>query len=278
MKGSMKSDSLVLYVAVCLGTDMKLTLPSSLENHYETLRLLYTGCQVVHGNLEITHLHGEHDLSFLQVNTSCVVVKWGKQIKTKKIIKVIFCFAPILFQGIVEVQGYVLVAHVSVSLVPLDNLRIIRGSQLYNSNYSLAVLNNSLDGQGLITLRLRSLTGQNTQTQYGLIGLNKKYALLSFWIHCYIRFMLLLCIVSPAEILLGGVYIMENPQLCFPDPGKIEWMDTLDEQNIYSGKHIVQARASNCEHLMNFLIFNISQAYFRHNSVKNINMYMKTTV
>ncbi|KAM7370854.1 hypothetical protein PAMP_010368 [Pampus punctatissimus] len=105
---------------------MKLALPSSLENHYETLRLLYTGCQVVHGNLEITHLHGRPDLTFLQ--------------------------------GIVEVQGYVLVAHVSVSLVPLDNLRIIRGSQLYNSSYALAVLDNTLDGQGLNTLRLRSLT------------------------------------------------------------------------------------------------------------------------
>lgn len=46
---------------------MKLSLPSSLENHYETLRLLYSGCQVVHGNLEITHLHGNPDLSFLQV-------------------------------------------------------------------------------------------------------------------------------------------------------------------------------------------------------------------
>uniref|UniRef100_A0A673CHU4 Receptor protein-tyrosine kinase n=1 Tax=Sphaeramia orbicularis TaxID=375764 RepID=A0A673CHU4_9TELE len=136
---------------------MKLALPSSLENHYETLRLLYTGCQVVHGNLEITHLHGQPDLSFLQ--------------------------------GIVEVQGYVLVAHVSVSLVPLDNLRIIRGSQLYNSSYALAVLNNTLRGQGLRTLRLRSLT----------------------------------------EILLGGVYIWDNPQLCFPDPQSIVWRDTLDQ-------------------------------------------------
>uniref|UniRef100_A0A7N6BBS9 Receptor protein-tyrosine kinase n=1 Tax=Anabas testudineus TaxID=64144 RepID=A0A7N6BBS9_ANATE len=146
---------------VCLGTDMKLVLPSSLENHYETLRLLYTGCQVVHGNLEITHLHGDVDLSFLQ--------------------------------GIVEVQGYVLVAHVSVSLVPLDNLRIIRGSQLFNSNYALAVLNNTLDGKGLRTLRLRSLT----------------------------------------EILLGAVYIWGNPQLCFPDPENIIWRDTFDEQNIH---------------------------------------------
>lgn len=58
----------VVYVAVCLGTDMKLDLPSSLENHYETLKLLYTDCKVVHGNLEITHLHGNPDLSFLEVN------------------------------------------------------------------------------------------------------------------------------------------------------------------------------------------------------------------
>uniref|UniRef100_A0A7N8XLW4 Receptor protein-tyrosine kinase n=1 Tax=Mastacembelus armatus TaxID=205130 RepID=A0A7N8XLW4_9TELE len=159
---------------VCLGTDMKLALPSSLENQYETLRLLYTGCQVVHGNLEITHLHGNLDLSFLQ--------------------------------GIVEVQGYVLIAHVSVSLVPLDNLRIIRGSQLYNSSYALAVLDNTLDGKGLRTLRLRSLT----------------------------------------EILLGGVYIWGNPQLCFPDPENIMWRDTLDEQNIHAKVLLLQKRASKC--------------------------------
>ncbi|XP_035000975.1 receptor tyrosine-protein kinase erbB-2 isoform X2 [Hippoglossus stenolepis] len=159
---------------VCLGTDMKLTLPSSLENHYETLRLLYTDCKVVHGNLEITHLHGKPDLSFLQ--------------------------------GIVEVQGYVLVAHVSVDLVPLDNLRIIRGSQKYNSSYTLAVLDNTLNGQGLRTLRLRSLT----------------------------------------EILLGSVYIWGNPQLCFPDPQHIIWRDTLDKQTIHSRQHRLQARASEC--------------------------------
>ncbi|KAK9965207.1 hypothetical protein ABG768_004308 [Culter alburnus] len=141
---------------VCLGTDMKLALPSSLENHYEMLRLLYTGCQVVHGNLEITHLQGTPDLSFLQ--------------------------------GIVEVQGYVLIAHVSVRSVPLDNLRIIRGSQLYNSSYALAVHDNihlSQVGLGLRELRLRSLT----------------------------------------EILLGGVYIWGNPQLCFPR--NINWEDTV---------------------------------------------------
>lgn len=58
-------------------------------------------------------------------------------------------------QGIVEVQGYVLIANVSVPVVPLDSLRIIRGSQLYNSSYALAVK----DNDGLSELRLRSLTG-----------------------------------------------------------------------------------------------------------------------
>lgn len=63
-------------------------------------------------------------------------------------------------QGIIEVQGYVLVANVSVSLVPLDNLRIIRGSQLFDSQYAIAVLNNTQGNRGLRTLRLRSLTGK----------------------------------------------------------------------------------------------------------------------
>lgn len=77
-----------------------------------------------------------------------------------------------------EVQGYVLVAHVSVSMVPLENLRIIRGSQLYNSSYALAVLDNTKDGQGLRTLRLRSLTGHSQFLNFELnlaeksLGLN----------------------------------------------------------------------------------------------------------
>uniref|UniRef100_A0A673MB01 Receptor protein-tyrosine kinase n=1 Tax=Sinocyclocheilus rhinocerous TaxID=307959 RepID=A0A673MB01_9TELE len=159
---------------ICLGTDMKLALPSSLENHYEMLRLLYTGCQVVHGNLEITHLQGNPDLSFLQ--------------------------------GIVEVQGYVLIAHVSVHSVPLDNLRIIRGSQLYNSSYALAVHNNIHYSQTELSLRelhLRSLT----------------------------------------EILLGGVYVWGNPQLCFPQ--KINWEDTVtkDENKLLH----LQDIPKNCE-------------------------------
>src|SRR4029434_214642 len=59
--------------AVCLGTDMKTSLLSSQENHHELLRLLYTDCSVIHGNLEITHLHGNRGISFL---TRAVVVSW----------------------------------------------------------------------------------------------------------------------------------------------------------------------------------------------------------
>lgn len=60
-------------------------------------------------------------------------------------------------------------------------------------------------------------------------------------------------IVSPAEILLGGVYIWGNPQLCFPDPQNITWRDTLDEQNIHAKQHRLQPRAPKCEQLIELL-------------------------
>ncbi|NXP08535.1 ERBB2 kinase, partial [Thinocorus orbignyianus] len=51
---------------VCTGTDMKLLRPSSPESHYETLRHLYQGCQVVQGNLELTYLPPDADTTFLK--------------------------------------------------------------------------------------------------------------------------------------------------------------------------------------------------------------------
>lgn len=103
-----------------------------------------------------------------------------------------------------------LVAHVSVSLVPLDNLRIIRGSQLYNSSYALAVLDNTQNGQGLRTLRLRSLTGQIffivelsiaqclDWTRVGTVRLKS--------------FKLLLCSFFPCRNLVGwSLYLGESP-------------------------------------------------------------------
>ncbi|KAB1265370.1 Receptor tyrosine-protein kinase erbB-2 [Camelus dromedarius] len=96
---------------VCTGTDMKLRLPASPETHLDMLRYLYQGCQVVQGNLELTYLPANASLSFLQ--------------------------------DIQEVQGYVLIAHNQVSRVPLQRLRIVRGTQLFEDNYALAVLDNA---------------------------------------------------------------------------------------------------------------------------------------
>lgn len=48
---------------------MKLLRPSSPESHYETLRHLYQGCQVVQGNLELTYLPPDADTAFLKVHS-----------------------------------------------------------------------------------------------------------------------------------------------------------------------------------------------------------------
>lgn len=73
-------------------------------------------------------------------------------------------------QDIQEVQGYVLIAHNQVQQVPLQRLRIVRGTQLFEDSFALAVLDNG-DPQdnstaipgvtpgGLRELQLRSLTG-----------------------------------------------------------------------------------------------------------------------
>ncbi|EJX5484251.1 thiol-activated cytolysin family protein [Listeria monocytogenes] len=127
-----------------------------LETHLDMLRHLYQGCQVVQGNLELTYLPTNASLSFLQ--------------------------------DIQEVQGYVLIAHNQVRQVPLQRLRIVRGTQLFEDNYALAVLDNGdplnnttpvtgASPGGLRELQLRSLT----------------------------------------EILKGGVLIQRNPQLCYQD-------------------------------------------------------------
>lgn len=112
---------------VCLGTDMKLQHPTSLANHYATLRKLYDGCLFVQGNLEITYFSESDDLSFL------------KDIK--------------------EVLGYVLVASNTAKYIPLENLLIIRGTHLYDDQFALAVLNNSNPSgtEGLLELRMKNL-------------------------------------------------------------------------------------------------------------------------
>ncbi|XP_072541546.1 receptor tyrosine-protein kinase erbB-4-like isoform X2 [Salminus brasiliensis] len=140
---------------VCTGTENKLSTLSDLEQQYRTLRKYYENCEVVMGNLEITSIDRSRDLSFLR--------------------------------SIREVTGYVLVALNQFDYLPLENLRIIRGTRLYEDRYALAIfLNYRRDGNfGLRQLGLKNLT----------------------------------------EILHGGVYVDQNKFLCHADT--IHWQDIV---------------------------------------------------
>uniref|UniRef100_A0A8B9HBI4 Receptor protein-tyrosine kinase n=1 Tax=Astyanax mexicanus TaxID=7994 RepID=A0A8B9HBI4_ASTMX len=141
--------------AVCPGTDNKLSTLSDLDQQYHTLRKFYENCEVVMGNLEITSIERNRNLNFLK--------------------------------SIREVTGYVLVALNQFDYLPLENLRIIRGTKLYEGRYALAIfLNYRRDGYfGLRQLGLKNLT----------------------------------------EILNGGVYVDQNKFLCHADT--IHWQDIL---------------------------------------------------
>lgn len=120
---------------VCLGNENRFSQLGTVEEHYSSLKKMYNGCEIVLGNLEITHLTRNHDPSFL------------KDIK--------------------EVGGYVLIAMNFVKSIPLTNLRVIRGNALYK-NASLSILSND----GLEELPMRSL---NEILQGGVnIGRNPK--------------------------------------------------------------------------------------------------------
>uniref|UniRef100_A0A8C3UKZ0 Receptor protein-tyrosine kinase n=1 Tax=Catharus ustulatus TaxID=91951 RepID=A0A8C3UKZ0_CATUS len=140
---------------MCAGTENKLSSLSDLEQQYRALRKYYENCEVVMGNLEITSIEHNRDLSFLR--------------------------------SIREVTGYVLVALNQFEYLPLENLRIVRGTKLYEERYALAIfLNYRKDGNfGLRELGLRNLT----------------------------------------EILNGGVYVGQNKFLCFADT--IHWQDIV---------------------------------------------------
>ncbi|KAH0626879.1 hypothetical protein JD844_002155 [Phrynosoma platyrhinos] len=145
---------------------MKLQRPSSPENHHATLRRLYEYCQVVQGNLEITYLPAHADTSFLQ--------------------------------DIREVHGYVLIAKNHVGHLHLENLIIIRGTQLYEEKYALAILDN-VDHSGNVGLR-----------ELGMLKLT--------------------------EILKGGVVVNRNPQLCFQET--IYWEAIFHKYNEHNDTEI----------------------------------------
>uniref|UniRef100_A0A8C1VAZ4 Receptor protein-tyrosine kinase n=1 Tax=Cyprinus carpio TaxID=7962 RepID=A0A8C1VAZ4_CYPCA len=140
---------------MCPGTDNKLSTLSDLDQQYKTLRKFYENCEVVMGNLEITSIERNRNLSFLK--------------------------------SVREVTGYVLVALNQFDYLPLENLRIIRGTKLYEGRYALAIFLNYRrdDNFGLRQLGLKNLT----------------------------------------EILNGGVYVDQNQFLCHADT--IHWQDII---------------------------------------------------
>ncbi|XP_024125415.1 receptor tyrosine-protein kinase erbB-3 [Oryzias melastigma] len=113
---------------ICPGTQNGLSSPRDSEIQYNLIKDMYTGCNIVMGNLEITMMEHYRDFSFLQ--------------------------------SIKEVTGYVLFALNEFSRLPLDQLRVIRGNTLYDNQYALAVMiNYQKNGQhGLQELGLTHLT------------------------------------------------------------------------------------------------------------------------
>ncbi|KAK0148670.1 Receptor tyrosine-protein kinase erbB-3 [Merluccius polli] len=144
-------------LTVCSGTQNALSMTGSSDMQYKFIKEMYTGCEIVMGNLEITMMEPGRDFSFLQ--------------------------------SIREVTGYILIAVNQFSRLPLDHLRVIRGTTLFEDRFALAVLvNYQKDGQhGLQELRLTHLT----------------------------------------EILEGGVQIIQNKFLSFAP--QINWLDIVKD-------------------------------------------------
>uniref|UniRef100_A0A3Q1ASB0 Receptor protein-tyrosine kinase n=1 Tax=Amphiprion ocellaris TaxID=80972 RepID=A0A3Q1ASB0_AMPOC len=145
-------------VVVCSGTKNALSTTGNSELQYNLMKKMYTGCDIVIGNLEITMMDHTRDFSFLQ--------------------------------SIKEVTGYILFALNVFSRLPLDHLRVIRGTTLYEDQYALAVMiNYQRDGQhGLQELGLTHLT----------------------------------------EILEGGVKIIQNKYLSYAP--QVNWRDIVKDE------------------------------------------------
>ncbi|OWK49787.1 Receptor tyrosine-protein kinase erbB-3, partial [Lonchura striata] len=148
--------TLVALVAAVAPVTLVAVVAAVAPHQYQTLHKMYNNCEIVMGNLEIVLIDHTQDLSFLQT--------------------------------IREVTGYILIAMNVFSALPLQNLRVIRGTQFYEERFALFVLLN-----------------YNPNTTHALrqLGLNQL-----------------------TEILAGGVYIEKNAQLCHVDtrcPGGARW-------------------------------------------------------
>ncbi|KAJ7345131.1 hypothetical protein JRQ81_001081, partial [Phrynocephalus forsythii] len=64
--GSVDEVNCFLLSGICAGTENKLSSLSDLDQQYRALRKYYENCEVVMGNLEITSIEHNRDLSFLR--------------------------------------------------------------------------------------------------------------------------------------------------------------------------------------------------------------------
>uniref|UniRef100_UPI0037E8D14B melanoma receptor tyrosine-protein kinase-like isoform X2 n=1 Tax=Semicossyphus pulcher TaxID=241346 RepID=UPI0037E8D14B len=167
---------------VCQGMSNQLTLLGTRENHFDNMLRMYSNCSVVLENLEVTYTLEHHDLSFLQ--------------------------------SIQEVGGYVLIAMNEAATIPLVNLRLIRGQNLYESQFALLVMSNYNKNLSSATLNYTS-------------GLRQ------------------LQLSSLTEILKGGVKMTHNPLLCSTET--IQWWDILDKASNPRMLFKTDAFARKCE-------------------------------
>lgn len=110
---------------ICIGTNGRMSYVANRDHHYQNLKDRYTNCTYVDGNLELTWLQENFNLSFLQ--------------------------------HIREITGYLLISQVHVKHVVLPRLQIIRGRTLFSVNaypdeFALTVMMNHM-----LTLELPSL-------------------------------------------------------------------------------------------------------------------------
>ncbi|XP_073486557.1 epidermal growth factor receptor-like isoform X2 [Aquarana catesbeiana] len=115
---------------VCLGTANLFSRMGPVDEHYQSMKKTFSGCEIVLGNLEITFLEPYHDASFLE--------------------------------SIKEVRGYVLIALNFIKSIPLTNLQVIRGNTLLNRQFALCIAynyGNKNKTQGLEELPMRQLKG-----------------------------------------------------------------------------------------------------------------------
>ncbi|KAF5902062.1 receptor tyrosine-protein kinase erbB-3-like isoform X1, partial [Clarias magur] len=115
---------------VCTGTKNGLSYTGSSVQHYNMMKAHYNGCEIITGNLEITLMVQDIDFSFLG--------------------------------SVREVTGYVLIATSQFRRLPLEQLRVIRGTTLYDKEWALSVFLNFEGQYGLESLGLTHLTVTKT--------------------------------------------------------------------------------------------------------------------